>query len=439
MLRSLIFALVLSTAIADAAPAPAPVVAVTAFGARGDGTTLNTVAIQRAIDACAGAGGGSVFFPAGRFLTGTIQLKDNVTLRLDEAAVILGSTHAADYRNVDPFIDGVGGKLGWALIVADGAAHVGIEGAGTIDGQGPALKAGQKPFAVRPFLIRWLHCTDVRVAQVHLTDPGAWTLNFFQSRQIAVDRVTIRTRTTGLANNDGIDLDSCADARIRDCDIESGDDALCLKATSALPCRNITASGCTLSTKCNAIKLGTESLGDFEGIRISDCHIVDTRMSGIALNSVDGSHLHDVTIRDIVMDSVTVPISLRLGARLRTFRTGDTARPIGILRDVTIRNVRVTGARLIGLLINGIPGHPVESLTLENIQIQLAGGGTAADAQIQLAEKESSYPEYNMFGKVMPAYGIYARHVRGVSFTNVRITVAAPDARPEKVLIDVGP
>jgi len=415
------------------------VVNVAQFGATGDGLVLNTAAIQKAIDTCHAEGGGFVAFPAGRFLIGTIELKDNVTLRLDAQTVILGSSHASDYRNVDPFIDGVNVRRGEALIVANQAHHVGIEGAGTVDGQGPALKAGQKPYTIRPFLMRWLHCTDVTIRDVHLTNPGAWTLNFFQSRNLIVERVTIRTRTTGLANNDGIDLDSCENVSVRDCDIDSGDDALCLKATSILPCRNIVASGCRLSTKCNAIKLGTESLGDFEHIAISRCQIVDTRMSGIALYSVDGSHLQDVKISDVTMDGVTVPISIRLGARLRTFRTGDRARPPGILRDITIQNLRVTGARQIGMLINGIPGHPVESVTLENIRIELAGGGTAEEAKVQLAENEATYPEYNMFGKVMPAYGIYARHVRGLTLADVQTTVVKPDARPATVLIDTEP
>ena len=225
--------------------------------------------------------------------------------------------------------------------------------------------------------------------------------------------------------------------RIRDCDIESGDDALCLKATSPLPCRNITASGCKLSTKCNAIKLGTESLGDFENIRISDCQIRDTGMAGIALYSVDGAILHNVTLNGITMDGVTVPVSIRLGARLKTFRAGDQPKPPGTLRDVTIKNVRVTGARQIGLLVNGITNHPVENLTLKNIQIELAGGGNLADAQIQLPEKESAYPEYGMFGKIMPAYGIYMRHARHVSFERVQTWVTNPDARPATVFVDV--
>jgi hypothetical protein len=160
-------------------------------------------------------------------------------------------------------------------------------------------------------------------------------------------------------------------------------------------------------------------------------------MAGIAIYAVDGAHTHDVTISDITMDAVTVPISLRLGARLKTFRTGDQAKPVGTLRDITIRNVRATGVRRIGFLINGVPGHPLENLTLENIQLDAPGGGTSDDAKIQLPEKEAAYPEYSMFGRVLPAYGAYLRHVRGVTFTHVRIVPQKPDARPAAVFIDV--
>jgi polygalacturonase len=417
--------------------APGKTVDATKTGVVGDGATVNTAAIQKAIDDCSAYGGGTIQFPAGRYVTGTIQLKDNVTLRFDENAVLLGSTNAADYRNVDPFMAGDGVPLGYALIVAERAHHVGIEGAGTIDGRGKELRNMQAHYTVRPFLMRWLHCTNVTVRDVHLTNPGAWTLNFFQSRDATVEHVTIRTRNTGLANNDGIDLDSCENVQIRGCDIDSGDDALCLKTTSPLPCRNITASGCKLSTKCNAIKLGTESLGDFEKISVSNCQITNTGMAGIALYSVDGANLHDVAINGITMDGVTVPICVCLGARLKTFRAGNQPKTPGSLRDVTIKNVRVTGARQIGLLISGIANHPVENLALENIQIELAGGGSIADSQIQLPEKEKAYPEYSMFGKIMPAYGIYARHVRGVTFKNVQMATATPDARPPVVCVDV--
>lgn len=252
-----------------------------------------------------------------------------------------------------------------------------------------------------------------------------------------IERVTIRTRETGLANNDGIDVDSCEGVEIRDCDIDSGDDALCLKTTSPMPCRDVTASGCMLSTKCNAIKLGTESLGDFESIFVKNCDIRSTGMAGIALNSVDGALLHDVRIEDIAMDGVGAPICVRLGARLKVFRKGDLHRQPGIIRNITFKNIRATRVRLIGMLINGIPGHPVENLTLEDIEMKVPGGGTLSQAQVRLPENPAAYPEFSMFGTIMPASGLYLRHVRGVSFRNVRNTIAIADSRPIGAFVDV--
>lgn len=414
------------------------VIDATKAGIIGDGTTLNTAGLQKAIDDCSASGGGTIHFPAGRYLTGTVQLKSRVVLHLDEGAVLLGSTDAADYRNLDPFIDGSGHPLGHALIVALDADHVGIEGPGTVDGQSPQLKAKQKSYTMRPFLLRWVRCTNVTVKDVHLTNPGAWTLNFFQTKGALIENVTIRSRGLGMPNNDGVNLDSSEDVTVRNCDVISGDDALVIKSTSAAkPSRNITASNCKLSTRTNAIKLGTESIGGFENITVSDCQITNTEMSGIALYEVDGAELHHVTISNVTMDGVIVPISIRLGARLKTFREGDQPRPAaGRLRDITIQNVTAKNVAMIGILINGVPGHPVEDVKLQNIQLEVPGGGTAEAAKVQLPEKEAAYPEFDMFGKTMPAYGIYMRHARGITFQDVSIKPVKPDARPATVLID---
>jgi polygalacturonase len=438
LFKRLIATSLLFTTALPAPASPGKVIDVTKTGVAGDGTTLNTAGIQKAIDDCAAGGGGTISFPPGRYLTGTIQIKSNVTLRLEKDATLLGSTDAADYRNLDPFIDGTGNPLGHALIVAVDAENVGIEGGGTVDGQSPALKKKQNPYTMRPFLLRWVRCTNVTVRDVHLTNPGSWTLNFFQTKGALIEGVTIRSRDLGMPNNDGIDLDSCENIRVRNCDVISGDDALVIKATSAAkPSRDIVATDCKLSTRCNAIKLGTESIGGFENIKISNCQITSTDMAGIALYEVDGADLRNVAISDITMDGVTVPVSIRLGARLKTFREGDEPRPApGKLRDVTIKNVSAKGIGMIGILINGVPGHPVEALTLQNIALELPGGGTAGAAKVQLPENEKAYPEHNMFGKTMPAYGIYARHVRRVKFENVRTSLLTPDARPATVLVD---
>ena len=403
---------------------------VTKAGVAGDGTTLNTASIQKAIDDCTAAGGGTIFFPAGRYLTGTIQIKSNVTLRLDHDATLLGSPAAADYRNLDPFTDSGGIARGDALIIAVDASHVGLEGGGTVDGQNPRGK---------PFLVRWVRCANVTLRDVHLTRPGSWTLHFFESKGVLIENMTLRSREPRLRNTDGVDIDSCENVVMRDCDIVSGDDALCIKSTSASqPSRNIEATNCRLSTRTNAIKLGTEGIGGYENIKISHCQITDTKMAGIALYAVDGADLRNVAISDITMDGVTVPISIRLGARLKAFREGEQPRAApGKLRDVTIRNVTAKNALLIGILINGIPGSPVEALTFENIQIELPGGATAEAAKVELPENEKGYPEFDMFGKIMPAYGIYARHLRGVKFQNVRIELHKSDARPATVFVDV--
>jgi polygalacturonase len=262
-------------------------------------------------------------------------------------------------------------------------------------------------------------------------------LHFSQTKGALVEGVTIRTREHKLLNNDGIDIDSSENVRVRNCDIDSGDDALVIKSTSSNPSRDIVASDCKLSSRTNAIKLGTESFGGFENISVSNCQITNTQMAGIALYAVDGGDLRNVTVSDVTMDGVTVPISIRLGARLKTFRQGDQPKPVGKLRDVTIKNVSAKNIKLIGILINGIPDAPVEGLTFDNIQLELPGGGTAEAAKVQLPEKESAYPEFSMFGKTMPAYGVYARHVRGLKLENVRTSLLNSDARPATVFIDV--
>jgi len=405
------------------------------YGAVGDGVTSDTAAIQKTIDACAAGGGGTVNLGPGNYLIGTIQLKDNVILHLDDQAVLLGSTAPADYRNLDPFIDGLGNELGYALLVAVKAKNVGLEGSGIIDGRGTALALAEKKYTIRPFLVRWVQCTNVTVSDVHLTNPGAWTLNFFQCENANVSNVMIRSR--GLANNDGIDLDSCQGANVKGCDIDSSDDAVCLKATSAQACQDITISDCKLRSDCNAVKLGTESFGDFQNINVSRCQIRETALAGLAFYSVDGSHLHDVTATDITMDHVNAAVFIRLGARLKTFRPGEEKKPVGELGGITIKNLRARRIPFMGILISGVPDHPVKGITFENVDIAVTGGGKAADAQVQLAENEATYPEIGMFGVVMPAYGIYARHVNGISFKNVQTSVGLDDGRPAVDFVDV--
>ena len=285
---------------------------VTDYGVKGDSITLNTTSIQKAIDDCSKGGGGKIIFPAGKYLTGTIVLKDNVVLRLEKYAVILGSTNVEDYHNIDPFMDGLGVHVGWALVGAVDANNIGIEGEGAIDGQGSQLKArhiltdtrpeGER-WGRRPFLLRIVRCNGVTVKGVTLNYAAAWTSHYFQSKKVHIENVKIVSR--GVAHNDGIDIDGCQDVRIKDCDIDSGDDALCFKTTSSkMACRDIVVTGMRLKSGHGAIKMGTESMAPFENIKISDCYIYNTNNGGIKLLTVDGAHLRNVEIFNITMVEV---------------------------------------------------------------------------------------------------------------------------------------
>jgi polygalacturonase len=425
-------ALLLPFAPAPASAAGSSTVSVLDFGAAADGATLNTDAIQRAIDSCSKQGGGTVHFPAGRYVSGTLLLKDNVTLHLDDQAVLLGSLRIADYQMIEGFRDGRGSSMGYCFIGALGAKNIRIEGAGTIDGRGKELLAARskEDGGKRPFLFRLVRCDGVSLEGFHLQGPAAWTVHLAQCTNVNVAGIHIASR--GLGNNDGIDIDSSTGVAIRHCDIDSGDDAICLKTTSPLPCRDIEVSDCNLKSHWGGIKLGTESVGDFENITVSHCRLADTH-GGIKLLSVDGANMRHVTISDLDMTNVTMPIFIRLGSRLKTFRDGDTPRPVGTVSDVTIRNIRGACVSPLAILISGIPGHPVEGVTLENIHLQLPGGGTREDAQAVLPEKETGYPEITLFGSHLPAYGVLARHVRDLKIRGVSLTLKSPDARPALV------
>ncbi|AOM75726.1 glycoside hydrolase family 28 protein [Pedobacter steynii] len=421
------------------------------YGAVPDGSTLNTLAIQKAIDECHQSGGGKVIFPAGRFLSGTIVLKDNVTLYLEKEAVLLGSTELKDYTNMDPFTEGLGIDVGWALLVAIDARNIGIEGAGIIDGQGAAIKAkhiltdtrpeGQR-WGLRPFLVRIVRCTGVKVTGVTLKYAGAWTSHYFQSKEIRIEGLKIES--IGVAHNDGIGIDGCQNVRIKDCDIVSGDDALVFKTTSEkMACKDIVVSGLRLKSNQAGIKIGTESMAGFENIEISDCHIYDTRNGGIKLLTVDGAKVKNIRISDISMNNVRTPMLFRLGSRLSVFRKGESKQQTGIMDQVSIKNVKAVAAddaQLMppsGILITGVPGHDITNLKLENIEITLAGGGTEKDTEVVVPEAVDQYPEVKTFGPKIPAYGLWARHVKGLKVINVKFILKAKDLRPAFVYDDV--
>jgi polygalacturonase len=407
------------------------------FHAVGDGIALDTAAIQRAIDAASSSGGGVVSVGPGIYIIGTLLLKSGITLDLAQDAKLLGSTDPADYRLLEPFVDAVGATRGYALIGCIDTHNVGITGAGTIDGRGAMLQAsGGKDPSAKPFLVLCLRSTALSIEGISLLNSSAWTMHVFQCSDVTISRIHIRS--LGLANNDGIDIDSSQHVHVEGCTIETGDDAICLKTTSTKPCKNITIKGCTMTTRCAAFKIGTESAGDFSTIRVSDCHVVEANLGAIKILSVDGANVHDVLVERMLVDDADTPIFLRLGARGRTFRPEDVARPPGTLSNVVIRDMAVKRGRRIGILISGIPGHVIENVTLQQIAITMSG---ELDTQLppQPAENPAAYPEVRMFGGNLPAFGIYARHLRRLRMRHVTIASIPGDTRPERLLSDDQP
>ncbi|MDA8376005.1 MAG: glycosyl hydrolase family 28 protein [Planctomycetia bacterium] len=408
---------------------------VTTFGARGNATTLDTAAIQKAIDTCSRFGGGTVVFPAGIYLCGTLELKTNVMLQLLAGAEIFGAPDIKDYRTIDPFIDGDGQAFGYCLIGANHANNIGIEGPGTINGDGVGFRGD------RPFLIRLAHCSGIIVRNVTLEQSAAWGLNLYRCRQILVKAVHIWNHAN--YNNDGIDVDSSELVHITHCDINSEDDCICFKTTTPTSCSHIRVDHCRLSSQCADVKFGSETMGTMRDIHVRDCYEYDTRLGGIKILSVDGARISNVRFDNIIMKNVDMPIFIRLGARLSTFHPGQIPQTVGSINNIVIRNVTAQASNLgrllfpTGIFITGIPHHRIGSVLLENISITLSGGAPASARYIHVPENITEFPDFFLFSPYLPAYGMFARHVDDLVLNNVHFKLDNPDARPAILCQDV--
>ncbi len=418
------------------------------YGAVADGQTLCTVAIQKAIDACYANGGGVVRLPEGRFLSGTIFMKSGVTLDLSEGSTLLGSPHLKHYPAtapaVGPYVDRYSDK---SLIRGDDLKNIAITGKGTVDGQGvnfqkvPGVRKG------RPYVILFVSCRNVRVEDITRRNSTMWMQQYLWCDNVTLRGITVWNHCN--RNNDGIDIDGCHNVLIENCTVDSHDDAICLKSRSGRMCENVTIRNCTARSWGNPIKCGTESIGGFKNITISNCTIRTTEYlrpelghAGIALEIVDGGIMDNVNVSHIdIVGSVRAPIFIRLGNRGRTY-DGDPDPPgVGILRNVTISDIKYQFTekrqRNMGCAIAGLEGHPIENVTLRNLDISVMGGGLEKDSIRRFDERPAQYPECNMFGLRLPAYGFYFWHVKGVRIENVKVRTTYPDARNVCVLEDV--
>jgi len=441
---------------------------VRSFGAAGDGRRLDTNEVNKALEAAARAGG-TVVFPGGSYLCHSIHLKSNVALYLDHGATIIaadspapGSTSPA-YDPAEPNLVADEyedyGHSHWhnSLIWGEGLENVSILGPGRVWGRGLSKGYGSGPKAETPGVgnkaISLKNCRNVTLRDFSIFHGGHFGILATGVDNFTIDNLLIDT------NRDGIDIDCCRNVRVSNCSVNSPwDDGICLKSSFGLgharATEDVTITNCYVTgdyqegtlldgtwkqfapglplARTGRIKFGTESNGGFKNIAVSNC--VFEACQGFALETVDGGFLEDVTITNITMRDITsAPIFLRLGSRLR----GPNGISVGKLRRVMISNlVCSNSASRLGSLISGIPGHPIEDVRFSDIYIQHRGGGTYTDAAIEPPEKESAYPEPNMFG-AMPAQGFYFRHVNGLEMSHIEIEAMAPDARPAFVLEDV--
>jgi polygalacturonase len=438
---------------------------VRSFGAKGDGSHVDTPAINKAIETAAAAGGGTVLFPAGNYLCYTIHLKNNIDLYLDQGACIVagetgpqGQYDPAEPNHWDHYQDF--GHSHWhnSLIVGEEMHDLSILGPGLIWGKGLSRGTRQGPRAEDPGVgnksISLKNCHNVILRDFSILHGGHFGILASGVDNLTIDNLKIDT------NRDGIDVDCCSNVRISNCSVNSPwDDAICPKSSFALgyarATENVTITSCFVSgnymegtlldgtrkpfppdervPRNGRIKLGTESNGGFKRITVSNC--VCDSCHGIALEAVDGALLEDVTIDNISMRNINNgPIFLRLGDRMR----GPEGIPVGALRRVIISNIVCSDCTPgICSIISGLPGHLIEDVILSNIIIEHRGGGTAEQANREVPEEERDrYPEPGRFGDT-PSNAFFIRHVKGIDMNEIKILVQRPDARPAFVLEDV--
>ncbi len=446
------------------------------YGATGNGTTIDTQAINKAIGAAEAAGGGTVRFPAGTYASYSIRLKSRVVLHFEAGAVILaasvpeggatsGAYDAAESNEPwEKYQDY--GHNHWhnSLIWGENIHDVAIVGTGLIWGRGLSRGASDLPLAETPGMgnkaIGLKNCHNVLLRDFSILQGGHFAVLATGVDNLTIDNLMIDT------NRDGIDIDCCRNVRVSNCSVNSPwDDAICPKSSFALgyarATENLTIDGCYVTgayvmgsmldgtwkrwptdkaQRANvlpyfpqefngSIKLGTESNGGFKNITISNC--VFDGSKGFAVESSDGAIVEGITFSGITMrDCTNTPLFLRLGSRMR----GPAGVSVGTMKGIIISDVvsynsdsRLGG----GGIVSGIPGHAIEDIKIHDVYLEHRGGGTKQMAGLNPTEAagDDPYPDPDMFGDI-PASGFFLRHIDNIEFTNVEIAFKQPEARP---------
>jgi polygalacturonase len=424
------------------------------FGAKGDGTTLDTAAVQSAINTCNKEQGGIVLVPAGVFVIGTVEMKSNVTLRIVAAGKLLGSADGKQYHAAEaiPLVgDATLNDGNFGLIYAVGAENITIEGPGMIDGQGAQFRSPSRGVlppagiggAQRPYHLLFHKCKNLTVRDIYLYESAFHSVRIIQSSFIKLDGIRIYNRVNH--NNDGFHFVSAEYVHLSNTTVQCQDDACALFGS----CKFVTVTNCSFSTRWSVFRFGG---GVAENISVSNCLIYDTFGCPVKMRCGPGSRFENISFSNLVMNRVTGPFSIGVGRTPGgTAPKAEAAVPPdakAIVRNISFSGIQATvivptqfpdvpftsgynpGEIKSCIALNGVGDVIFENINFNDVHITFAGGGTAEDAAVR--DVPHVIGEYYEAG-IYPAYGIYARNVRAVRLQNVRFETAADEIRPAVV------
>ena len=413
------------------------------------GAALSTKAIQAAIDAAAQAGGGVARLAQGDYVSGALDMRSGVKLDIAGGARLLGSLNLADWperiarrRTVQDTNMG----MNQSLIFAEGLRDIAIGGDGTIDGRGGRFHGDETIHGTpgRPFLLRVIDCRNVHISGLFMKDSPCWMQNYLNCDNLLIEKLRVENQCNW--NNDGMDIDGCRNVIVRGCHISSGDDGICFKGAAQAPAENILIENCTVFTSCNALKLGTDSQSGFRNVLARNLILggVDDTMrhikpvdasTGISWEMVDGGHAENILCRNIEIVRARSPFFLRLDDRGRV-QPDQPKPPVGSLRRIVFEHVRGADNGPRGSFFIGAPSQAVEDVALIDVRLSQRPAAKAV-AEADIPEMHDDYPDADMLrphGDLAPAYGLWARHVHGLTLKEYRVTPTGPDPRPEYVM-----
>ncbi len=412
--------------------------------------TVGTRAIQQAIDAAA-ENGGIVCLENGEYRSGTLVMRSGVCLYIGPGACLKASTDLRDFPEMHAkrlTVQDTSMGMHQSLIFAEDCEHVALCGEGVLDGQGfpdnfPGEETAQGTPG-RPFMIRMIDCRDVLVSGLTMKNSPCWMQNYLNCDRLTISGITVRNHAN--YNNDGMDIDGCRDVLIRHCRVTSGDDALCFKGASMRPLERVLVEDCDFYSACNAVKVGTDTQGDFRDVLIRRCRIGGLAEdpsglkhacadSGVSLESEDGGTVERFWLEDIEMTRVWSPFFLRLENRGRV-RPGDPAPGLGAIRQVLFEHIRGTGNGPRGSYILGIPEARIRDILFRDIELRQKPYTGEVRPAAEYPEFTGLYPDAHMidgFGPA-PAYGLWVRHADGIVLDRYRIIPEGEDSRPGIVM-----